>query len=63
MDPKRNKFNTVVGLTLIGGCFTGIVCLLAAFIAISVGEYAGMGLCLIAAALSFGLLSNAVLRT
>ena len=58
----NRKFNALMALALIGGSITGAISLVAALFPFAVGNFSSMGECLIAAALSFGLLANAVLR-
>jgi hypothetical protein len=62
MDQARDSLNVVIGLALVGASLTGVASLIATLFAVSSGEFAAMGLCIVAAAMSFGLLSNAVLR-
>jgi hypothetical protein len=51
-----------MGLAALGGVVTGALGLVAALFPFFDGDFTATGLCLIAAALSFGLLANAVLR-
>lgn len=60
---QDRKFNTVIGLAVVGAVLTGIGALLVALLAASNYEFVAAGLCLTAAALSFGLLANAILRS
>lgn len=62
MSEDRTKLDTIIGLAAIGSSITGIASLIAAIFPFFNGEFTAMGACLIAAALSFGLLANAVLR-
>jgi hypothetical protein len=62
MSEDRKKLDTIIGLATIGSSVVGVVSLIAAVLALASGEYLGMGACLMAAALSLGLLANAVLR-
>jgi hypothetical protein len=62
MDKNRRKLDWIVGLVVAGAGITGVVGLWAAFSALYWGKRADAGICLIAAALAFGLLANAVLR-
>ena len=62
MAENRNKLSTVIGLATVGASITGVVSLIAAFFPLIDSDFAAAGTCLIAAALAFGLLANAVLR-
>ena len=62
MSEDRKKLDAVIGLATIGSSIVGVVSLIAAVMALVSGEYLGTGMCLTAAALSLGLLANAVLR-
>jgi len=62
MSGNRRKIDTLIGLAVVGSGVTGAVGFFAAIFALLMGEFAVAGVCLIAAALSFGLLANAVLR-
>jgi len=62
MAENRNKLSTVIGLATVGAGFTGVVSLIAALFSLIDSDFAAAGTCLIAAALAFGLLANAVLR-
>jgi hypothetical protein len=62
---SKDKINrsSSPGLSVIGGFVVGIVGFLAALLAIfNEYDYVGAGLCLIASALAFGLLANAMFR-
>jgi hypothetical protein len=63
MTNGRTSFNTVLGLAMLGSLIVGIAALLAALAAFIDGDNVAVGLCLAAAALAFGLLSNAVLKS
>lgn len=52
----------IVGLLAFACIIVGIGSIVAALFAFFGGEFVGAGLCLLAAALAFGLLANAVLR-
>jgi hypothetical protein len=54
--------DTIIGLVTLGGAITGVAGLVAALVAFFSGEFVATGVCLIAAALSFGLLANALIR-
>lgn len=62
MAEQQRKVDNAPGLVALGGGITGIVSLVAAMFPFFSGDYVGAGLCLIAAALAFGLLANAVFR-
>ena len=62
MNGNQNRSTTLMGLTALGALVTGALALITALFPFLEGEFAAAGLCLIAAALSFGLLANAVLR-
>jgi hypothetical protein len=62
MSKHRGELDFIIGLTVVGGCTTGVVSFIGAIFAFFSGEPAAAGVCLIGAALSFGLLANAVLR-
>ena len=62
MSGKHKKIDSLIGLTVVGSGVTGVVGFFAAIFALLMGELAAAGVCLTAAALSFGLLANAVLR-
>lgn len=61
-DPDRPKAPAILGLSVLGAFITGVaglaVCVLAALSA----DFAGAGVGLVASALAFGLLANAVFR-
>jgi hypothetical protein len=62
VNQKRNRLDVVVGLALLGSSITGVVSIVAALFPFVNGDHVAVGLCLIAAAISFGLLSIAILR-
>jgi hypothetical protein len=62
MDTNRDRLNALMGLALIGGSVTGALSLVAALFPLFEGDFVGVGVCLVAAALSFGLLANAFLH-
>lgn len=61
MKQQHRGLNTIIGVATIGPVIVGIVSFVGALIPFFNGNYAGAGVLLIASALSFGLLSNAVL--
>jgi hypothetical protein len=62
VSESRKQLNTIIGLATVGGGIIGIAGFVAALVAFFSGDFVATGLCLVAAALSFGLLANAVLR-
>lgn len=62
MTSHKNDAESIAGLAIIGTCITGVASLVAAIFTFLNGDFAAGGICLLAAALSFGLLANAVLR-
>lgn len=59
----NNKWtNWILGLFLVGGILTGVVSFIAALIALLYGNISSAAIFLVAAALAFGLLTNAILR-
>ena len=62
MEKRHRKFDAVLGLVVIGSLVTGFAGLIAALLAFSSYNWIGIGICLGAAALAFGLLANALLR-
>jgi hypothetical protein len=60
---SKKKGASSPGLSIIGGFIIGIAGFFAALLAVfNEYDYAGAGLCLIASALAFGLMSNAMFR-
>jgi len=59
----RSKLDPVIGLVIVGSSLTGVAGLVAAAVSTFTGDHIGVGLCLIGAALAFGLLANAVFRS
>ncbi len=62
MTNDRRRLDSIIGLAALGSGVTGVVSLVAALFPLFSGEFLAAGVCLLAAALSFGLLANAVLR-
>jgi hypothetical protein len=59
----KKKGTSAPGLSIISGFVIGILGFVGAlFAAINESDYTGAGLCLIASALAFGLLANAMFR-
>ena len=61
MSDKRRVSSTIIGLAAIGPAIVGIVSFVAAFLPLVAADFIGAGVLFIASALSFGLLSVAVL--
>lgn len=62
MDEKGLAISTA-GLSVIGGFLVGFVAFLAGLLSIfNEYDYVGAGLCFLAAALAFGMLTNALFR-
>ena len=61
-EKNRKQFDFVVGLTIVGCSIVGAVAFIQSLISKFSGEHLAAGVFLLAAALSFGLLANAVLR-
>jgi len=62
MDEGRKVSNTIIALAAVGSAVTGVVSFIAALVPYFEGDFFGAGLCLLAAAFSFGLLANALYR-
>lgn len=62
MSQNRRQLDAIMGLVTLGGAITGVAGFVAALVAFFNGDFAATGVCLIASALSFGLLANAVFR-
>jgi len=62
MTSYKNDAASIAGLAIIGTCIIGVASLIAALFAFLNGDFTAVGVCLMAASLSFGLLANAVLR-
>ena len=62
MDNEHKKFNFLTGLALVGSGIIGVASLVIALFTFFQWDFSTVGLYLIAAALSFGLLANALLR-
>jgi hypothetical protein len=63
MSENRRKLDAFIGLAILGSSITGVAGLILALFALFGGDLLTTGVCLVAAALSFGLLANALLRT
>ncbi len=61
-DSGAQAGRTAAGLSVSGGLLTGAGALVTALAAVLSGDFVGCGVCLVAAALAFGLLANAVYR-
>jgi hypothetical protein len=62
MRDTRKSLDILIGLGTLGSAAIGVIGFVAALAAFFNGDLTATGLCLIASALSFGLLANAVLR-
>ena len=62
MSEHRKTLNGMVALATLGSSVTGVVSLIAALFALSAGESVAASVSLTAAAISFGLLANALVR-
>ncbi len=62
MRQQSPWLNSLVGLGAVGGAVIGVVSFLLALVAALGGNLSAAGICLIAAALAFGLLLMALLR-
>jgi hypothetical protein len=62
MDEGRKVSNTIIALAAVGSAITGVISFIAALVPYFEGDFIGAGLCLLAAAFSFGLLANALYR-
>ena len=62
MSKDHKTLGSTIGIAVFGGAITGIAGIVVGVAAAIVGEPLGAGLALVAAALAFGLLANAVLR-
>jgi len=61
-DSANRSSPALPGLAVVGALVTGAGSLFGAFVATGNGDFAGGGLFLVAAAVAFGLLCNAVYR-
>lgn len=62
MNKSSRSLGFVIGLSAFGGGITGLVAFVAGLYMLFSGRLDAAGLSMIAAALSFGLIANAVLR-
>lgn len=62
MGKDQRALGSMIGIAVLGGAVTGVAGLVVGIAAAIVGEPLGAGLALVAAAISFGLLANAMLR-
>ncbi len=62
MEKKPSSFEKILGIAVVTGMITGFGGIVAAIFALINADWIGAGLCLLAAALAFGLLVNALLR-
>ena len=61
MSDERKRQDTLIGLTIMGSGITGVASLIVALFPLFDGDFVAVGVCLIAAALAFGLLAHALL--
>lgn len=54
--------NVITGIAIIAALITGLIALIGSIFAFTGGDWTGVGLCLIASALSFGSVANSILR-
>ena len=62
MKEKRRVLDALMGLAALGCAITGVVSLVGALWPLVSADYVAASVCLAAAALAFGLLTNALLR-
>lgn len=62
MRKNRKTMDSLIGIAVVGSCIIGIAGLIVAIFTFFMGNTMVGALCLIASALSFGLLANSVLR-
>lgn len=60
---ENRRTHIVIGASVYGGLLVGLSSLLVAYAAFSNMDWTGAGVSLVAGALAFGLLANAVLRS
>ena len=61
METQEKRSTWLIALVVVGTVLTGVLGLLAAFVAFFSVDFSGVGLSLLASALAFGLLAKAVL--
>lgn len=54
--------NTLIGIVIFAALITGLLSLIVGILAFINNDWAGTGLCLVAAAIAFGSITNALLR-
>lgn len=62
MKHTGDRINVVVGLSVILGIITGFIGLVVTYFAFFGADWTGAGISLVATALAFGLVANALLR-
>jgi uncharacterized membrane-anchored protein len=60
---NSNRFSRLIGFIIFATLFTGLAALLGAIFAFFNADWIGTGACLLAAAIAFGLTTNAILRS
>lgn len=63
MDNETKRFNALIGVVVIVNLAVGFLGLLGAAFALFSAAWIGVGACLAASALAFGLTANAILRS
>ncbi len=63
-NPRDSRTaGTAIGLSVVGSATVGVAGVIAAVVAgIGYADFVGTGMCLLAAAVAFGLLANAIFR-
>ncbi len=62
MDKQAFRITTMVGQSVLAGMVTGFAGLVVATFSFFSGDWIGAGVCLVASAVAFGFLANALLR-
>ena len=62
MKKRSNFIDRLIGVIIFSTFGIGLLAIVIGFLAMLLGEWIGAGITLIAAALAFGLLANAILR-
>jgi hypothetical protein len=61
-EGQTRPMSWVVGVATLGSVIAGVIALFASLFAFASGEWQAAGVCLVASAIAFGSLANAVLR-